>query len=251
MKCYLCYSEYSTIYELAKHLKTVHDVRNGVMINCVSVGCGQKFNRLYNLIRHFKRFHDSESFAIESCANEIERFSDFDVNSTNNDSLSIVLPSHNKDLAHSENGVLPFNINKVKDTALNFCSEIISKNNVTYTSAVSFVELTSNLLSNTTNFLMESIESSGIDLPSSVHDDFKKVKNILAPFKSVYKFRQQFESLETYIKPIEIELGTRFEQRFVQGSVKQIQVKDTYQYIPICKLLEALFSRHDLVNLYY
>lgn len=118
---------------------------------------------------------------------------------------------------------------------------------MTYTSALGVVETTSNLLNNLPTFLEQSIQSSGINAPS-VNNDLRKVKNLLTPFNSVCKFKQQFEKTNFFIKTVQIELGNRFEQRFVEGSVHQVQVQDTYQYIPIVTVFEVLFRWHDIVN---
>ncbi|CAL1296085.1 unnamed protein product [Larinioides sclopetarius] len=235
MKCLKCDNscEYSNIRELVKRLKFVHNVQNGDKTKCIADGCGQYFNRVYNLILHHENFQDDDAITINSYAPD------------NN----FVIPNEivNFTVENSESSVeLQDNIN-INGLAFDFCSEIMNKNNMTYTSALSVVGLTSDLLKNATNFLGQSLQSSGINIPS-VNNDLEKVKNMLKPFNSVFKFKHQFEKSEFLIKPVEIELGNRFEQRFVKGSVYQVQVKDTYQYVPIVTVLKALFNRHNIIN---
>lgn len=238
MKCVNCdiAFDYPSIRELAKHLKLVHNVKNGDRIKCVADGCGQYFNKLYCLIRHYDRFHDNNTVAAHS---------------SNPGDITVEVPNTilNTPIENAESCVALPNVS-INDLAFDFCSEIVTKNNVTYATALDFVGVTSNLLTRTTNFLEQSIRNSGINLASlpSLNNDFEKVKNLLTPFNSVYKFKQQFVKSELFIKPVEIELGNRFEQRFEKGSVHQVQIKDTYQYIPIVTVLEALFSRQDIVN---
>lgn len=181
MKCLKCDSSYnySSIHELTKHLKFIHNVQNGDKINCVAEGCGQYFSRLYNFIRHYERFHDVNTVAIY-------KFTPPDNN------VEIHEEIENSPIENSKNFVDFSNNINVNDLAFDFCSEIMTKNNATYTSTLNFVELTSNLLRNTTNFLELSLQSSGIKI-SPVKNDFEKVKNLLTPYNSVYKFKQQFE----------------------------------------------------------
>jgi len=234
LKCEISY-DYPCIRELIRHLKLVHNVANGDNIKCVADGCGQYFNRLYNFIRHYERFHDDNTISAYSSNSD-------DINVGNSEEI-VNSPIENSNICVAQTE----NIN-VNDLAWDVCSQIMTQNNVTYASALGFLGVASNLLKHAANFLEQSIQNSGIHLPSDVNNDFEKVKNLLTPFNTMYKFKQQFEKSEFFIKPIENELGKRFEQRFVKGSVHQVQVKDTYQYIPIVEVLKALFNRHDIVS---
>lgn len=122
---------FSSIHEFTRHLKLIQNVKNGDKINCVADGCGQYFIRFYNFICPYERFHDDNTVATYSTPENVVIHNE------------VV----NSQIQHPENCIeLPDNIN-VSDLAFDFCSEIMTKNNMTYTSALGFVGIASNLLS--------------------------------------------------------------------------------------------------------
>lgn len=79
---------------------------------------------MYNLIHHYERFHDNNTVAVfHSICDSVE------------------IPNEINEIENSEScaAELPVNID-ISNLAFDFCSEIMTKSNITYASALQHVE---------------------------------------------------------------------------------------------------------------
>lgn len=94
--------------------------------------------------------------------------------------------------------------------------------NITVTTAVNNIERTSDLMSHCMLYLKQRIKNTFLgniltEEQSNLLQEFDMLSQVLEPYSTVSKLQNLAKSWPTYVAPIEVELGLRYENRYKLG----------------------------------
>jgi hypothetical protein len=154
------------------------------------------------------------------------------------------------------------NSRDINTTAASFIASLLSSTSATQANVQTVLEHTSSLVSDIvediTNEVQDSLRSFNITLTDNDNKKLlDKLKVYCTPFNSLdtqYKRDVYFRKRYGMVEGKSICIGTRYDQRVdpVTGSMRQVIIRDTFQYVPLLKLIELLLNDqsiyHDVVH---
>lgn len=254
MKCPKCKQIFYEIEALRRHIRFFHCIRDGEVIVCTENNCFQIFTKVFNFIRHCKISHNisankelrmvsTNSFVTKNlgtetvhvCTEESVNFSIHTVQSCDN------------------NNTVENTIQKVIDIAAQHCIYLLAQPNLSVTTAVSSIEKTSDLMSYCILYLKQRIKDAFMenifsDEHNNILEEFDVLSQVLEPYSTITKLHNVIKNWPTYVAPIEVKLGVRYENRYKLGKIHLIPVKETFQQIPLKELLIKFFSCNGVLK---
>lgn len=259
MKCPKCKKMFYQPDMLRRHIRFFHGIRDGEVIVCVENNCFQIFMKVFNFIRHCKNCHFTKNIPKES------RIVSIDCLPTNNlqdnfietaDSSTHTVQSYNSNQLvqsyDSNHTLLDNTIERVKNIATQHCIDLLSQSNITVTTAVNNIEKTSDLISHCILYLKQRMEDVFGNILSEEHNNllqkFDMLLLVLKPYSTTSQLQNLAKNWPTYVAPVEVELGVRYENRSKSGVMRLIRIKETFQQIPLKELFIKFFSLKGVLN---
>ncbi|GFU42108.1 uncharacterized protein NPIL_351851 [Nephila pilipes] len=279
MFCTFCQKPFDSHRSLCRHIRNCHTVVEHY--RCYAKFCRQSFRKLYNYERHLQRFHSNE----ETLASQNQIYVNSSVSNLDDSCNPCTLSSNEENLASSQNHIsinssvsnlgnscipclmsspLEFQDTEknariqIKSDVLQYCTEACSKSNVPLNNILSTINSTSDLMSDTINYLkvetmkvINNFEEKNEEQTKNLMEKFDFCSNSMLNFNSKYKILKSFKANNRYIDPVEVFLGSRYEQKLSKDGIpKQILRKDTCQYISITKTMQHIISLDGFINLF-
>lgn len=272
-QCFLCESIFSEIRIAIQHLRNAHNIKEKVsVIKCIAgnVACIKTFQTWSGLKKHVEKcikdvrensveesvnssasVDECVSFCPEEQADVIESCSiiplvyensdcDFSASNDNSDNNEGITPDlHTRIIEHVESFTRKIaeleTTEKVKNGFYNLVEDLLAESHA----------FKCNLIKQTTG-----ADENILEVLEVAHDT---VLNEILKHNTVYKRNKICEKNELYVKPEERAIGTHWATRR-DSDMKQIyplHVQSIFQYVPITKTLQSLFSREDFKKLYF
>lgn len=262
MKCPKCKKIFYEVEVFRRHIRFFHNVKDGEVIVCTEDNCFQIFMKVFNFIRHYKKCHPSNmheqpeiTSADHLLTNKIKiETVDFSTNIIQSDNnMPETIESVENGAVQDSNYNISETIENVKNAAAQHCIDLLAQPNVTVTAAVNSIEKTSDLMSHCILYLKQRTKDILIgNVSSEEHNNFLQEFDILSlalkNYSTVSKLQNLTINWPTYVAPLEIELGVRYENRYKLGVTRMIEVKETFQHIPLKKLLIKFLSSDGVLN---
>ncbi|GFV33101.1 uncharacterized protein LOC106175700 [Trichonephila clavipes] len=244
-----CQRQFDSHRSLCRHIRNSHTVVEHYM--CYAKFCRQSFKKLFNYERHLQRFHYNEE-TLNISQNQI--FTNSSVINLDNPCMSSIRSSLPKFQDTEMNARI-----QIQTDILQYCSEVCSKSSVPFNNIISTMNSTSNyLMSGTINYLktetikvLQNLGEKNEEQTKSLIEKFEFCSNSMQNFNSKYKILKSFKANHRYIAPVEVFLGSRYEQKLSKDGIpQQIPRKDTCQYISIAETMRHIISFDGLINLF-
>lgn len=131
--------------------------------------------------------------------------------------------------------------------------DLLAQENVTVTAAVNSIQKTSDLMSHCILYLKQRtidtfIENNDSEQYNNLLQEFNILSQVLEPYSTITKLENLAKNWSTYVAPVEVELGARYESRYKSGRMCLTQVKETFQQIPLKEMLINFFSSDGVLN---
>lgn len=114
------------------------------------------------------------------------------------------------------------------------------------------IEKTSDLISHCILYLKQRMEDVFGNILSEEHNnllqEFDMLSLVLKPYSTTSQLQNLAKNWPTYVAPVEVELGVRYENRSKSGVMRLIRIKETFQQIPLKELLIKFFSLKGVLN---
>ncbi|GFQ94321.1 uncharacterized protein LOC106175700 [Trichonephila clavata] len=99
--------------------------------------------------------------------------------------------------------------------------------------------------------VIKSLGEKNEEQTKSLMEKFEFCSNSMQDFNSKYNILKSFKANNRYIDPVEVLLGSRYEQKLSKDGIpQQILRKDTCQYISIAETMQHLISTDGFINLF-
>jgi hypothetical protein len=216
VKCRFCTNEYTCFYEINKHWRTLHP----------TLFSDNKSYKAFSRLTKQKTYFSAPPPLLVPLAESIIE-SEF---SNENENLPIVEE-------FSENEYFE----KIKQIITSHIFSLRADAKVSETLLLKFISILKVILEN-------SVDTIGLLLKLN-DDDFKKISpisKITNHLDSIYKQDSMLSRLVEFNKPVEKQLGFRYETKIVQGIPKRFFVKNFFQYISITKTLNNLLNIFEI-----
>ncbi|GFV98825.1 uncharacterized protein LOC106175700 [Trichonephila clavipes] len=110
---------------------------------------------------------------------------------------------------------------------------------------------TINYLKTETIKVLQNLGEKNEEQTKSLIEKFEFCSNSMQNFNSKYKILKSFKANHRYIDPVEVFLGSRYEQKLSKDGIpQQIPRKDTCQYISIAETMRHIISIDGFINLF-
>lgn len=252
MFCSLCKKQFGNPHDLCRHIRNYH--KTLTPYRCYDKNCRQAFMKLFNYERHLKRFHASDTEIDISIS---RNFSDKCINNKDGDLSCKDLAPNQFSLINSFCNTRTSKREQFENDVLQYCSETCSKSSVPFSSIISSISSTSSFLQNTVNYLKSETEffltENGIkheNNTESLMATFDFAASSLSAFDSKYKIINAIKASGRFIEPKEIILGTRYEQKLIDGIPHQFLKNDTCQYISIAETMKKNISIDGFLHIF-
>lgn len=274
-QCFLCFSEFSELERGIEHLRLEHCVIQKVnTIKCIAknVSCKKTFQTWSGLRKHVVKCRASHNIGEsdeydDSRANNVTHIligendvKNFDIQCDNIPIIYKNCPESdvdNNDLTSDVEEEAP-NFHSRMVESVQCCADKIEQLQVAQNVKNTFHTLMKTLLVEIYAFYHNSIKNNvKPDLDKYVfevlevaHDD---VLNELRKFDTKHKRNKLCEKNPLFVKPQEMAIGTHWEtqRKFDLELIVPNHKQSSFQYVPITKTLQSLFSRHEFRQSYF
>lgn len=229
-QCYICKRQISQDVELIKHLRTVHALCEGSTLTlccCVS-NCVSTFKTFSGFRKHIKKCSLKNTTSYGGPLN-----SQVNVNKISEQcNLSDTVASDGKDIfEHS-----------IKNTFEQVTSsDKLVESYMSKLYALGIPESTIQLIINCTSELIETLFETKPQCP-------EEFKNLFQNYRSKHMRDSHFKNL--VVKPVEVPIGLRFDQKWNKTTKQynQVPITCSYTYIPIFETLKFLFKNQSFLS---
>lgn len=235
--CYICNRSISQDTELIRHLRNTHALYEGsaLTLHCCLPSCVSTFKTFSGFRRHIKKcsLTNTVGGSVLSCA-----VSD---KVPEQCSLNLTCVSMSYDVTDSQNEDVDF-----KHITCNTADEVPDKLVESYVSklyALGIPDTTIQLIVNCTSDLFEVL------LEKYPHFTHNQIKEVFHNYRSKHIRNCHFNDL--IVKPVEVPIGVRFDQKWNKTTQQynQVPVTCTYTYIPILETLQFLLKNKSFLSL--
>lgn len=258
--CFKCNKFLGSSKDYIKHLRISHHIIQGSSFTCATPcnqdGCYRTFKYTWSLKRHLQKEHsrlfDDPPYEVvpqpvhEPLVNDDDDASDSDNNLEMNDGGNL------------EEAELPLSSNDIKLKCAQLVCNLKAKTGVTNTTVSLVRESTSELISNVMEYVHHKfthfIADVGMDDQNRGAQEFLgAISELKEPFSEIdtdYKFMKYLKESNYYVAPKFIPLGPAYVQRTDPnaGGVRQIQIEQGFQYIPIKSVLKLVLERPGVMD---
>ena len=244
MICFRCLCDVGEVDELFKHLKYIHGLTSGksVFVICSQNGCPETFTYISSYKRHLLSKHCSDLEGSQSVENETVYQDIFEDESADD---AETCTTNQKETGNM--------LDTLKETFFLFLTSL-KASAVPHTYIDKLVreieELMNNVLTNLFKQVLNDLET--VDVESLnicfFQKYFHKVQNIFSQFRTRYMQDQYLVDRDVLIPPEERTLGKSFATRDHSGHAQQQLVTETFQYVPICKLLKKYLEQPGVMK---
>jgi len=239
--CYICKELINGgTRSLFSHLRSAHfvcELRN-VTLRCGQGDCVRCYTSFNSLARHLRNEHPN----IEAADRSVE-VNDANVSVTDDHCDVEIREADSVENVSRE----PFDINS---TAAAFVASLFSSSSVTQKNVQSVIEHTTSLVGDIVANISTVVSSSLANVNASSLD-MQHVQNTILQYAEPFKMLNSQHKREKYfhkkfgmVKARSILLGNHYDQVMdpASGAMRQIIKRDTFQYVPLLKLLALLLS---------
>jgi hypothetical protein len=238
--CYICLEVLSgDIRCLFTHLRAVHFVceLRSVTLKCGQGDCVRCYTTFNSLARHLRDQHSGEGASV---SNHI----------TLNDNRSVGATVSSDNAAINVGFAEPEDAPVVHDrsiVAASFVASLLSSSSVTQRTVQSVIEHTTALVSDIVQDIANDVARTMGSTNTECEGLLNRIQQYAGPFDSInsqYKRDTYFRKHLGMVQAKSVFLGNRFDQSLdpATGSMRQIIKRDTFQYVPLLKLIELLLS---------
>lgn len=275
--CYICDYKHLEINKIIHHLKTEHLIKERVTeIKCVAVSsCEKTFHTFSGLKKHVGKCIPNDITDRQKNDEIAELCIEFDAMKTENISKTVKLPisgdidfsvqgSNTKilhideiEIAQSMKKPMPIRLqNEVafkgpEQLAHEFLYGILqTKMNQSQTNNV--FKLTTSLIEEIGKFYCESVDKHSCDATETIESAGRMILSELNQFDSAHKRQLYFEKQETFVKPVELTIGTHWQTRRQKSTnlLLSEHVQSTFGYVSPLQTIKALFSDPEFLEMY-
>jgi hypothetical protein len=137
--------------------------------------------------------------------------------------------------------------------AASFVSSLLSSSSVTQKTVQSVVEHTNALVSDIVQDIVNDVASTIGSMNTECECLLNRIRQYASPFDqldSKYKRDSYFRKQYGMVAAKSVFLGNRFDQSLdpATGSMRQVIKRDTFQYVPVLKLIELLLSDYSILK---
>ena len=242
--CYVCKQVIpGDVRGVFSHLRSVHYVCElpGVILKCGQGDCVRCYSTFHSLGRHLRTEHPQPSSTVSGPSTQ----DDCEADAVVPESDIMATTSHGLHQSHQPvecDGSI---------AAAAFVSSLLSSSSITQRTVQSVVEhastLVTEIVQDITNDVVSTLKSASA-VNSDVCDNLvNRLQQYGKPFDMIntqHKRNSYFREHYGMVEARSIFLGNRYDQSLdtSTGSVRQIIKRDTFQYVPIVKLLALLLS---------
>lgn len=249
MKCPRCKKIFYESEVLRRHIRMFHGIRDGEVIVCTENNCFQIFTKVFNFIRHCKICHNISNVHKDSLLTNNLRTETACVE----ESVDSIDSSIHSVQSYDNDNIVENSIKKVTNIAAQHCIDLLAQPNITVTTAVSNIEKTSDLMSHCILYLKQRMKDAFLrNILAEEHNnllqEFDILSKVLEPYSTVSKLENVAKNWSNYVASIEVELGLRYENRYKLGINHITPVKETFQQIPLKKLLIKFFTCNGVLK---
>ena len=240
---------------LSRHLRHAHSmslVKEGKFV-CGQGGCKQSFTKFFCFTRHLENFHSKQDDIV---SNALPSFVDCE-----EDNSYVVIDDQN-DISTNLNGTKTEHFltkSELTNEAAKFIINLKGMPSMTETSinvAINgvrdlFRESLLSLKNEVTHVLTSNVPPVGGTLISEIEDRFKFFSDPFAELDTKTKQDKYFKNNLQMVEPIEIPLGFRLDNYWdnSEKKYKEKQVNNTFQYIPVKKVLQMIMRNPHVRDL--
>ena len=239
MICFVCHSDFVTSNLLIRHLKLAHGLCSGrsLRLKCGQSGCILEFASFSGYRKHLNRVH-----TVKESPNDLQAVfpasnqyfgCDYRLEfAPSSDSVSCKVPITNQSLVDLSGSALA----QLQTAGVG--QSIVNQH------AMTLEELVHEIQAQVMDTAFESLSLEKTETISKLKKSFEKIANPFTALNSVSKRDVHFRNKWTIVDPVEVVLGTRFENRKskITGMYDQIVVTDKFSYIPILQTLRSIFN---------
>jgi len=243
--CYVCRQLIpGDIRCLFTHLRTVHfvcELRN-VTLKCGQGDCVRCYSTFNSLARHLRYEHSGESATV---SNDI---------SLNDDGIDVAASGSVDGAMVSVSCNEPVDAPVVRDKsfgAASFVASLLSSSTVTERTVQCVIEHTSALVNDIVHDIANDVKNTMGSASTECEGLLSRIQQYASPFNAInsqYKRNTYFQKQYGMVPARSIFLGNRFDQCLdpATGSMRQVVKRDTFQYVPLLKLIELLLSDNSI-----
>ena len=251
-KCFICEAVHKDVQSLVTHLRIDHSFypSRRFKLVCAQDRCRRQFLSYSGFKKHLMRVHE-ESFVKVVLQQTRSPF---------NLSISVQSTSEVGETGVPQSlkaGCFEDNVSGVnKEHTKNICASIVAKlqesgmaNSLVSTIVSNLEELATGLHSQVKQEILSAVPK---DNPiRSTLEGLDTFENPFVSFNTETKRTRYFNEKWGVVEPVEIMLGHRFDTRRNKqtGTYDQVQVKDTFVYVPILKTIQFMCRNSDICKL--
>lgn len=287
--CYLCKKYLSTVVTVTRHLRSDHALfpSSNLSLKCCVHSCSLTFRTYSGLRKHLIKHVSIEntdscsppakqikigesSIRVEETALVIgtepdnllskEKFSDL-VSVAPNDSLN----SNNENVFVNDDGdssatsvetdltIESRNENTLDNASVSSATKYILKLEATgmpKSLLQTVVDSTTEVITDVVDKVLNFLEEKNIQPDESVTNYLNERKKLFSSFSTNYKRNNFYTGFSDYVKPVELSIGTHFDQVLDKSAniYKTVALPCTYMYIPILKTLAFLLQNDNVLD---
>nr|XP_047132070.1 uncharacterized protein LOC124811047 isoform X2 [Hydra vulgaris] len=244
MKCYLCRLYFSPFRVLFSHFRNFHGLASrGSEVKCTFEKCNRFFISFTTLKKHYKTQHST------IVPDEIKASSSTTTNITDEEITIESQTNHTDDIIEVVQNPTCINL---EISIMKFFSELSAKANITLSNSQIIMENMIGVINDISLFGSQLLKD--LIIPLNLAQDntiinealmkMLNISNITNNIDTIYKREKWLVDNGFFIKPIEIPLGVRLEQRFSAGlkSMHSVTVEDKCYFVPIDQILAKIME---------
>ncbi|XP_047123578.1 uncharacterized protein LOC124806573 [Hydra vulgaris] len=244
MKCYLCKLYFSPFRVLFSHFRNFHGLASrGSEVKCTFEKCNRVFISFTTLKKHYKTQHST------IVPDEIKASSSTTTNITDEKITIESQTNHTDDIIEVVENPTCINL---EISIMKFFSELSAKANITLSNSQIIMENMIGVINDISLFGSQLLKD--LIIPLNLAQDntiinealmkMLNISNITNNIDTIYKREKWLVDNGFFIKPIEIPLGVRLEQRFSAGlkSMHSVTVEDKCYFVPIDQILAKIME---------
>ena len=248
--CFLCHKDFPSVSFVISHLKFNHFLVNtkNITLKCISnKGCNREFCTFSGLRRH---------------ALACSRVVSTELNKSTTEAKPKEIVFTIEELTSNKDNIL--DNDQIKNEPINFENEVNKFCNDITSIGISQTNI-SKILLNVNEILdkafvsvkqfiqMQSKCATELESINKIQTCQKTFSNIITKFSTPYKRQTNLNSESSYVSPVSINLGGRWEKKYdnISKFYKNLFVQCTFQYIPLLESLKSIFENESFFKLYF
>nr|XP_046468096.1 uncharacterized protein LOC124212256 [Neodiprion pinetum] len=259
-QCFLCYQSFATIPEMTRHLRIDHALLPGfkLILKCCCPPCSILFQTYSGLRKHLLK-HKQESVTANECgiqSNVVDNpesdlefqihnnpsDSSADHSFTNLEDMQIFLDdsSSSSSSDHKDEIHLPTQNNPL---ATNYLLKL-DATGIPKSSLQSVIESSKELVNNVIDNVLNFLDSTDLGHSEPFRQYLGDQKKLFNGIDTNYKIGKYYSRLDDFVKPVELSIGTRFDQIFDSSTntYKTVAIPCTFMYVPILDNLRFILA---------